>query len=93
MSALSRAGRCQDTSNHACANRIRTRASSFDGFALIHWTTDASRSNAGGSRAAAQLPTVLDYDNFSGDPSVYDDVRLLAARRGVKVLAVTDKRT
>lgn len=34
------------------------------------------------SRSNAQLPTVLDYDNYSGDPAVYDDIRMLAARQG-----------
>jgi hypothetical protein len=52
---------------------------------------DASRSNAGGGGGggggAAQLPTVLDYDNYSGDPAVYDDIRLLAARRGAAARA------
>jgi hypothetical protein len=42
---------------------------------------DASRHNAGGSvnGYADSLPTVLDYDNFSGDPNVYDDIRRLAS--------------
>lgn len=42
---------------------------------------DASRHNAGGGAAPANalLPTVLDYDNFSGDGAVYDDIRRLAA--------------
>jgi hypothetical protein len=41
---------------------------------------DAARDNAGGGSASAALPTVLDFDNFSGDASRYDDIRLLAAR-------------
>ena len=42
---------------------------------------DASRHNSGASinGDADALPTVLDYDNFSSDPNVYDDVRRLAS--------------
>jgi hypothetical protein len=42
---------------------------------------DASRHNAGGGAAPTNnsLPTVLDYDNFSGGAAVYDDIRRLAS--------------